>query len=400
MTTWNLSAELARLEAARLYRAPRELRPCGAVEGVVDGRRSLVFCSNDYLGLAQDRRLAEAFRASAEREVGSGGAHLISGHRAEHQALEEELAAFLGRERALLFSTGFMANVGIIDALLGSADVAFQDRLNHASLLDGARLSGARLVRYRHGDSTHLGERLSAVAGRRRLIATDGVFSMDGDVAPLPHIAELAREHDALLMVDDAHGLGVLGRRGGGCVDRYGLDQAAVPLLVGTLGKALGTFGAFAAGSRELIEYLVQKARTYVYTTAPPPAVAAATRVALRLVQEEPWRRERLHGLVKRFRAGAAQLGLPLLDSETPIQLLVVGAAERALELGGALIEDGLLVGAIRPPVVPAGSARLRITFSAAHTERHVDTLLAGLERHWRANTAAVAGGLTDDIHG
>jgi 8-amino-7-oxononanoate synthase len=274
-----------------------------------------------------------------------------------------------------------MANLGVIAALVGRGDRVFEDRANHASLLDGARLSGARLVRYAHAGVADLDERLSGAAAGKRLVATDGVFSMDGDLAPLPALAAVAADREAWLMVDDAHGLGVLGPAGRGSVAAAGLGVEQVPVLMGTLGKALGTFGAFVAGSDALIETLIQDARTYIYTTAPPPALACATSAALQRVRADDWRRERLQQLVQRFRSGAAQLGLALMDSITPIQPLLAGEAHTALRLSAALRRQGILVTAIRPPTVPAGSARLRITFSAAHTEAQVDRLLEALEQ-------------------
>jgi len=312
--------------------------------------------------------------------AGSGAAHLISGHSRAHHALEEELAAFVMRPRALLFSTGYMANLGVVSALLGHGDRVFEDHANHASLLDGARLSGARLLRYRHRDCADLEQRLLDAPAGERMVATDGVFSMDGDLAPLPGLARLAAAHGAWLLVDDAHGLGVIGPGGRGTAAHFGLDQAQLPVLMGTLGKAFGTFGAFVAGGEELVETLIQAARTYIYTTASPPALAEATRAALRLVREEDWRRARLQGLVRRFRAGAVQLGLELADSLTPIQPLIIGEADAALRLSEALRTRGILISAIRPPTVPPGSARLRITFSATHTEAQVDRLLDALE--------------------
>jgi 8-amino-7-oxononanoate synthase len=348
-----------------------------ATEG---GRGLLVFCSNDYLGLASDPRIAHAMtKAASEGGTGSGGAHLVSGHRQEHEALEAELSDFLGRERTLLFSTGYAANLGVIDALLGRGDGCFQDRLNHASLLDGARLSGARLIRYRHADVEDLASRLHGSEHRQRLVVTDGVFSMDGDTAPLRELAVCARDNGAWLMVDDAHGIGVTGPGAAGSVAAAGLGVDEVPVLVGTLGKAFGTFGAFVSGSAELVEYLVQCARTYIYTTAPPPSLAAASRVALRLVRQESWRRDRLQALIHRFRQGAEQLDLALMPSTTPIQPLVVGEADAAVAASEGLEARGFLVTAIRPPTVPAGTARLRITLSAAHSDEQVDRLLDAL---------------------
>lgn len=377
----DLSRQLHQLREQNLYRSRRILESPQGAEIRLEGRPYLAFCSNDYLGLATHPQIIRAFQSAAEQYgVGSGAAHLVSGHHIEHHALEEELAEFTGRPRALLFSTGYMANLGVMSALLERGDTVYQDRLNHASLLDGGRLCGARLVRYAHGNVQALADRLSVHKGGEALVATDGVFSMDGDLAPLTELARICGDRGVWLMVDDAHGFGVLGRQGRGSLDDFGLGVEDVPIVVGTLGKALGTAGAFVAGSEELIETLIQKARTYIFTTAAPPAVAAATRVSLRLVQREDWRREHLHTLVARFRRGAEQLGLRLMNSSTPIQPLVVGEAGRAVAISSALRERGILISAIRPPTVPAGTARLRITFSAAHSESQVDRLLEALE--------------------
>jgi 8-amino-7-oxononanoate synthase len=318
--------------------------------------------------------------AAAKYGVGSGAAHLVIGHSVEHHALEEELADFTGRPRALLFSTGYMANMGVVSTLLAHGDTVYEDRLNHASLLDGGLLSGARLVRYAHASAEALKERMAARSGGEAMVLTDGVFSMDGDFAPLPELAEIAREQGAWMMVDDAHGFGVVGDEGKGTVASLGLGLDDVPIVVGTLGKAFGTSGAFVAGSEELIETLIQRARTYIFTTATPPALAAATRVSLWLARTEEWRRVRLRTLVERFRVGAAQLGLTLMNSHTPIQPVMVGDSGAALALADALREQGVVITPIRPPTVPAGSARLRVTFSAAHNEGHVDRLLGAFE--------------------
>ena len=344
------------------------------------GRRLLSFCSNDYLGLAQHPSLVAALaRAAGEQGVGSTSAHLICGHRRTHAQLEEALAAWTGRERALLFSTGYMANLGVLQALLSRGDVCVQDKLNHACLLDGAKLSGEELKRYPHADVAAAARQLAASPEAAALLATDGVFSMDGDVAPLRALAQqCAREH-ATLMVDDAHGLGVLGDDGAGSLSAAKLDQHEVPLLMATLGKALGCSGAFVAGPAALIEGLIQFARPYIYTTAMPPALAGAALEAVRLAQSETWRRHKLAALIARFRAGAAQLGLPLMDSASAIQPLRLGDARAALQAAQALERRGLLVVAIRPPTVPAGQARLRITLSAAHEEAQVDRLLDAL---------------------
>lgn len=385
MNPSRLGASLREIEQAGLYRRRRVTERCEGGLLAVDGRQVVDFCSNDYLGLAGDARLVTALQRGAERYgVGSGASHLICGHSPAHHALEEELAAFVGRERALLFSTGYLANLGVI-AALARAGLVVEDRLNHASLLDGAQLAGARLKRYLHADPDALAGRLAGSADA--LVVTDGVFSMDGDMAPLARLAEVARSAGAWLMVDDAHGLGVLGPQGRGALELAGLGPTEVPVLVGTLGKAFGTFGAFVAGSAELIEFLIQKARTYAYTTALPPAVAEATRTSLALVREEGWRRQRLALLVERFRAGAAALDLPLMSSETPIQPVLIGANEAAMAASRALFERGFLVTAIRPPTVPAGTARLRVTLNASHTEAQVDRLL-------EAMTACVSGSL------
>lgn len=377
----DLHYDLELRKTQRLYRTRRVSASPQGAEMVVDGERLLSFCSNDYLGLANHPAVVSALQSGAQTwGVGSGAAHLVNGHSAAHHALEEELAEFVGRPRALLFSTGYMANLGVIGALLGHADRLFEDRFNHASLLDAARYSGARLVRYAHADLTDLQARVHSSGSGERLIATDGVFSMDGDIAPLAELAACAREQHAWLMVDDAHGIGVLGEQGRGTVNHCGLKVSDVPILMATLGKAFGTFGAFVAGDDDLIETLVQQARTYIYTTATPPALAEATRASLQLVQQESWRREKLRALIARFQRGAAELGLTLMASDTPIQPLLVGESAQALQFSERLQQRGILVPAMRPPTVPEGTARLRITLSAVHEEVHIDRLLTALE--------------------
>lgn len=388
-----VAAELAEL-ARRSQRRGRRVvqahaRPGSILEPVVDGRRLLNFCSNDYLGLAGDVRIAEAFREGVARwGSGSGAAHLVTGHTAEHHALEEELAAFTGREAALLFSTGYMANVGVITALAGRGEVLLQDRLNHASLIDGARQCGARLLRYAHADAEDAARLADEQGTALSIVATDGVFSMDGDVAPLPALAALAARHDAWLLVDDAHGFGVLGT-GAGSVQAAGLSSREVPLLVGTLGKACGTAGAFVAGDRDVIDLLLQRARSYIYTTAMPPAIAAATRASLRIIGTESWRRERLAQLVARFRAGAAERELPVAASATAIQPIAVPGAARVLDASQRLRERGFWVSAIRHPTVPAGTERLRVTLSAGHRDADIDALLDALHEVLGAVVAA-----------
>lgn len=376
----DLGSQLARRRQDNLYRRREVLEgPQGVSVRLADGDY-LSFCSNDYLGLANHPDVVAAFHRGLDAwGAGSGAAHLVSGHMRAHHALEESLAGFTARPRALLFSTGYMANLGVMAALTGRGDAVFEDRLNHASLIDGARLAGARLLRYTHADPKALDARLAERRSGEKLVATDGVFSMDGDVAPLEALSAASKAHDAWFMVDEAHAIGVLGPGGRGSVAAAGLQTSDVPILMGTLGKALGTFGAFVAGDEALIETLIQQARAYIYTTALPPAVAVAAQAALEIAQAADDRRERLLACVKRFRAGAAQLGFDLLPSTTPIQPLVIGDNRAALEASKALRAQGILVTAIRPPTVPENSARLRVTFCAEHTEEHVDRLLDAL---------------------
>lgn len=381
----SLATALAARRSQQLYRERLIVETPPGAEVLIDGRRYLNFCSNDYLGLANHPAVVAALRRGVDEfGAGSGASHLVTGHSRAHQALEEALADFTGRPRALLFSTGWMANTGTIAALLGAGDVVLEDRLNHASLIDGGLACGARFQRYRHADAGHcdvlLARRWSGKsAASRQLVVTDGVFSMDGDVAPLRELAAAARRHAAWLMVDDAHGFGVLGDAGRGCVDAAGLGVADVPVLVGTFGKAFGTFGAFVAGSELLVETLIQHARSYIYTTALPAAIAVATLASLEILRRDDWRREKLAAHIARFRAGALQSGYTLMPSTTPIQPILVGTSENALALSAALRAAGLLVAAIRPPTVAAGAARLRVTFSAAHDDTQVDRLLAAL---------------------
>lgn len=341
----------------------------------------LSFCSNDYLGLANHPALKTAIQqAVSEYGVGSGASHLISGHSQPHQILEQQLAKLTQRPQALVFSTGYMANLGIITSLLGRSDAIFLDKWNHASLVDAALLCRAKIYRYPHQDLTSLEKLLAKTQARHKLIVTDGVFSMDGDLADLPRLSVLARQYDAWLMVDDAHGFGVLGAQGGGTVNAYGLSKEDVPILMGTLGKAYGVFGAFVAGSQVFIDALIQLARTYIYTTALPPILACAAQRSVELAQMEAWRREFLHTQIAYFRCQAQQAGLALTDSITPIQPLIIGTAKDTLALSQKLFAAGILVTAIRPPTVPANTARLRITLSASHTQADIDRLVTHLK--------------------
>ena len=340
------------------------------------------FCSNDYLGLCDHPQLIEAVtRAAQQHGAGGRASHLVNGHTEEHEALEQELASFTGRERALVFSTGYMANLAVVQALSGTSAIVLQDRLNHASLIDAARLAAPRgLHRYAHGDADDARRRLAAAVAHQptasRLLVTDGVFSMDGDLAPLPELAQLAKEYEAWLIVDDAHGIGTTGANGAGCCEFFALGSRDVPVLIGTFGKALGSFGAFVAGDSLLVEWLLQTARPYIYTTALPPAVAAATRASLQVLRSEPWRQANLQANIRLFRARAQQLGLPLLTSHSPIQPVILGSEQRSLQVSQKLRERGFAVTAIRPPTVPKGTSRLRVTLSARHQPAEIDALL------------------------
>ena len=376
----NLSADLDDLKRQHRYRRRRVVDAVDGVEIVIDGSKVINFSSNDYLGLSQHPEVMAAMQRGVDRYgSGSGAAHLTTGHSHAHHRLEEELADFTGYPRALLFSTGYMANLGTLSALMGRDDAVFEDRLNHASLIDGGLLSGARLRRYLHADMDSLDSKLKNSKAAEKLIVTDGVFSMDGDIAPLPELARIAARNDAWLMVDDAHGFGVLGKEGAGSVAHYKL-QEEVPIYMATLGKAAGVFGAFVAGSDELIETLIQRARPYIYTTALPPAVAEALRTSLKIIQSDDERRERLHSHIKHFRSAASKRGLQLMSSPTAIQPIIVGKDAVALKISDRLLELGFMVSAIRPPTVPEGSARLRITLSASHSVEQIDRLLDALQ--------------------
>jgi 8-amino-7-oxononanoate synthase len=373
---------LAERREQNLYRRRRVVESPQGRELLVSGKRLLNFCSNDYLGLASDVRVLEAFKLGADTwGVGSGASHLICGHTRAHHDLEEALADFVGRPRALLFSSGYAANMGTINSLVGAGDFVFQDRLNHASLLDGGWISRAAFSWYDHADAGDLQRQLQDVtaADGRRLVVSDGTFSMDGDCCPLTELVKAARQQNAWVMIDDAHGLGVCGNQGRGLVDPDNYSTRDVPVLVGTLGKAFGTAGAFVAGEDSLIELLIHKARNYVFSTAIPSAVAVATQKSLEIVIEENWRREHLHALIRQFKAGVKTLGFELGASDSPIQPLVVGAADRAVQLSERLEQAGILISAIRPPTVPEGTSRLRITLTAAHTTQDVDRLVDAL---------------------
>ena len=381
MAAWDLSAQLDGIKQQQLYRSRQVIEGPQGAKVTIDGLSYDNFSSNDYLGLANHPKVAAAFKRAVDGYgVGSGSAHLICGHSHQHHALEEELADFTGRERALVFATGYMANLGVIAGLLSKGDEVLQDKLNHASLIDGGLISGARFRRYPHGNLTRLEQLLQQSTVEKKLIVSDGVFSMDGDQADLKGLVSLADKSASMLMIDDAHGLGVMGETGAGIVQQQGLNQQQVPILMATLGKSLGTAGAFIAGSEDLIELLIQRARSYIYSTAMPAAIMAATRVSLQLCQQDSWRRDKLRFLIGRFRDGAEQLGLQLMSSDTPIQPVILGSNEAVMSVSKYLKKNKILVGAIRHPTVPKNTERLRITLSASHSEAQVDRLLQVLE--------------------
>ncbi len=379
----DLHNELRNRRRAALYRERKIAEGVAGVTRRYDGREVISFCSNDYLGLATDARIGAALTKGISRYgVGSGAAHLINGHTAAHRRLEEDLADFVGRKRAALFSTGYMANLGVITALANRHSIVFEDRLNHASMVDAGILARARLKRYPHKDTRFLASNLDKE--QHCLVATDAVFSMDGDIAPLREIAGLCAEREATLIADDAHGFGVFGDTGAGVCEMLRLDCKHVPVLMATLGKAAGVFGAFVAGDDDLIETVIQKARTYIYTTAPPPALACAASASLAIIRNETWRRERLFAHIAKFREHIGQIGIECIDSPSPIQAVMTRSAENALALSEALFREGIQVTAIRPPTVPKNGARLRITLSSAHEEEHIAKLADCLARIYR----------------
>ncbi len=373
----NLAAALDKLRQEHLYRIRNISSAAQQIEPTINGQKVLSFCSNDYLGLANHPKIIESFvKAAIKYGVGTGASHLITGHHQCHHALEEELAEFIGCEKTLLFSTGYMANLGVVSSLANRDTSIFEDRLNHASLIDAGLITRSQLKRYRHLNTEDLHKKLNTDKSKEKLILSDGVFSMDGTISQVDQLQTLAKNHVARLIIDDAHGIGVLGKHGKGCTE----DQLTTEtILIGTLGKAFGTFGAFVAAKQEIIEWCIQRARTYIYTTAVPPSIAEATRMSLQLVHEESWRREKLQALVKRFRDYAKQMGLPISSSVTPIQPIILGSAATAIKVSEELLNKGIMVLAIRPPTVPHNKARLRITFSATHTEDHIDQLVEAL---------------------
>ena len=375
-----LAHQLAQLESDGLRRRRRTLETsCGPLARV-DGRELISFCSNDYLGLASDPALIEAASTGARTwGVGSGASHLVSGHLLPHEALELQLAAFTGFPKALLLSTGFMANLAIVPTLVGRGDAVFADKLNHASLIDAVQLSRADSQRYPHGDLAALERMLGASTAKRKLILTDAVFSMDGDLAPLPELLELAERFDAWLVIDDAHGFGVLGPQGRGALAHFALPHAERIIYMGTLGKAAGASGAFVAGSATVVEWLLQRARTYIFTTGSSPIIACALLASLDLIEHGDERRAHLQGLTTQLRDGLDNTRWQLVPSPTAIQPIIIGGNHEALRVANALFERGLWVPAIRPPTVPKGTARLRVSLTAAHTNEQVERLVHAL---------------------
>lgn len=374
-----LRDDLAQLEAQGLKRQRRLLESPQGTHIQVDGRALVSFCSNDYLGLASHPALCDAASAAAQTMgVGAGASHLITGHHAAHHAFETRFAEFVGLPAALLFSTGYMANIGVVTALLGRDGAVFGDRLNHASLNDAALLSRAKFFRYPHNDLATLDTQLAASTARQKLVLVDAVFSMDGDIAPLPALLALCERHDAWLLVDDAHGFGVLGHNGRGALSHFGLVSPRI-VYMATLGKAAGVAGAVVAGAAEVIDWLVQSARTYIYTTATPPLLSATLLASMDLIESGDARRAQLQQLIQQLRDGLAGSAWQLMASDTPIQPVLIGGNIVALAASQALLECGMLVPAIRPPTVPVNAARLRITLSAAHTQAEVAQLVAAL---------------------
>ncbi|NNM58448.1 MAG: 8-amino-7-oxononanoate synthase [Legionellales bacterium] len=379
----NITTELAALQAVHLYRTRQEVTEKADNSYTSNGAQCISFCHNDYLNLSQDARVIQAFKDGADQYgVGSGASAMISGYTYAHRQFEDAFADFMQCERALLFNNGYMANLGVMQALASRQSMIYQDKLNHASLIDAGRLSGASLKRYRHLDTAHL---IQQVAKQKtdsdKLIVAEGVYSMEGALSPLPELVKIAHSQKARLIIDDAHGIGVLGEKGRGSLEHFGLTMNEVNLLICPLGKAFGAAGAIVCGSQSLIEFIMQKARTYIYTTMMPPAVACALSASLQIIQTEPWRRERVKENIIYFRQEAEKRQLLFEPSQTAIQTIIVGDSKRACDLSHCLLQQGLLVVAIRPPTVPKNTARLRMTLTCQHEKKHIDKLLDELQK-------------------
>jgi 8-amino-7-oxononanoate synthase len=376
----HLQNQLIQQKKSQRYRQRKIVSSAQDVNINIAGKIYLNFCSNDYLGLANHPRLIQRQKQALNSYgCGSGASHLVSGHSDAHHSLEQELAEFLGVEATILFSSGYMANLGILNTILNRQDSVFEDRLNHASLIDAGQFCQAKMKRYAHADSSALQQQLLASNSPHKLIVSDAVFSMDGDIAPIPELVQLANEHSAWLMLDDAHGFGVLGEKGRGSMEYYHLQPEQVDIYMATLGKAMGVSGAFVAGSKDLIDTLVQFSRTYIYTTAMPAVLAETLRESIVLLTEESWRREKLKDLIDYFRTSASQLGITLIESPTAIQPIIIGDNQTSTHLAEELMSQGIYVAAIRPPTVPENTARLRITLSANHQKKDIDRLLYAL---------------------
>jgi len=368
---------LLQQKQSQRYRQRKIVETAQDVVITIDGKKYLNFCSNDYLGLTNHPRLIQRQKKALDiYGCGSGASHLVCGHSAAHHNLEEELAEFLGVEAAILFSSGYMANLGIVNTILNRHDGVFEDRLNHASLIDAGLFCSAKMKRYAHADMDSLESQLSTSTSQNKLIISDAVFSMDGDIAPIPELVQLADKHSTWSMLDDAHGFGVLGEKGRGSLEYYNLKPDQIDIYMATLGKSMGVSGAFVAGSKNLIETLIQFSRTYTYTTAMPAVLAETLRESVLLLEQESWRREKLDELINYFRTSALQLGVDLAPSPTAIQPIIIGDNQTTTFLAEELMQQGIYVAAIRPPTVPENTARLRITLSANHQKNQIDRLL------------------------
>ena len=386
----SISKQLYELKQQGAYRQRRKLDSPQDIKVVIDGEQFLSFCSNDYLGLANDARVCQAAKdAISNFGVGSGASQLISGYSSLHASLEEQLADFLGYQRCVLFSSGYLANLGVISALSSRHSLILEDRLNHASLIDAARYAGGDLKRYKHRDINHADEIINTSESKSHLIVSDGVFSMEGSIAPIEQLSQLKHTANDKLIIDDAHGIGVLGNKGKGSLEHVGIDPSKVDILIGTFGKAFGGSGAFVLSDNDTIDYLIQKARTLIYTTAPPVALAAAATQSLKIIINEPERRQRLHKNIQYFRKALSKTALELLDSITAIQTIIIGENEQALWFSKQLEDRRLLALAIRPPTVPKNTARLRITLSSEHTQQQIDQLVNALLEIENSNKAS-----------
>ena len=386
----SISKQLYELKEQGAYRQRRKLDSPQDIKVVIDGEQFLSFCSNDYLGLANDARVCQAAKdAISHFGVGSGASQLISGYSSLHASLEEQLADFLGYQRCVLFSSGYLANLGVISSLSSRYSLILEDRLNHASLIDAARYAGGDLKRYKHRDINHADEIINTSKSKSHLIVSDGVFSMEGSIAPIEQLSQLKHTANDKLIIDDAHGIGVLGNKGKGSLEHAGIDPSKVDILIGTFGKAFGGSGAFVLSDNDTIDYLIQKARTLIYTTAPPVALAAAATQSLKIIINEPERRQRLHKNIQYFRKALSKTALELLDSITAIQTIIIGENEQALWFSKQLEDRGLLALAIRPPTVPKNTARLRITLSSEHTQQQIDLLVNALLEIENSNKAS-----------